>query len=481
MKERKLISDLFEVFFKDLRLISIHAVCTRFPLNIIFVNHLPFHRKEIIMKNLFSLLCVLAVIGTASAALVPNGDFESTVGTAAGWDVWTGGGSVVAREYTTGGNPDGYVDLAAPVGAGWFGWYQVTPLPFEVLGAPAGSTITLQADMKSFDTNFYAAGIKLEGVGGYAAEAEATGPITSNWETYSVDLITDSTNTGLTFSLMCLAGESGERSTDGFDNCELIVGGKALFPVPTVGALLPYDTTTLTWANPASVGYVDAYLLESDVPLNDPNLGPDVFDPGVMVLTVTGNSADVTGLLIADKYYYWAVHVTEPNTTVHQGFTWNFLASGDSIPVVDAGVDQYLETTGSPMVLDLSATVTDDGAPTITWTDISNAGGRDQDTVVTINNATAAYTTVTLENLVSGIVNGWYQFQITVDDGVNLPVTDQVTVGVYGTCKEAAVADPDDTYDAVGDLDGSCKVDLVDFALFAQSWLDCDALRVTCP
>ena len=38
----------------------------------------------------------------------------------------------------------------------------------------------------------------------------------------------------------------------------------------------------------------------------------------------------------------------------------------DSVPTVDAGADQYLETTGTGMVLSLNATVTDDGTPTIT-------------------------------------------------------------------------------------------------------------------
>ncbi|MHC4962689.1 MAG: hypothetical protein ACYTGA_11300, partial [Planctomycetota bacterium] len=67
------------------------------------------------MKNLFALLCVLAVIGTANAALVPNGDFESTVGTAEGWDMWVGPAPTSAdgAEYTTGGNPDGYVSIDA--------------------------------------------------------------------------------------------------------------------------------------------------------------------------------------------------------------------------------------------------------------------------------------------------------------------------------------------------------------------------------
>ena len=133
------------------------------------------------------------------------------------------------------------------------------------------------------------------------------------------------------------------------------------------------------------------------------------------------------------------------------------------------------------MVLTVGAIVTDDGPVTITWSDISNLDDRDPDTTLLIDSPSTVVTDITLTNTVSGVVNGWYTFLITVDDGVNPAVTDEVNVGVYGTCAEAAAADPADGWVSVGDLDGSCKTDLVDFALFAGSWLDCDALRVSCP
>jgi hypothetical protein len=101
------------------------------------------------------------------------------------------------------------------------------------------------------------------------------------------------------------------------------------------------------------------------------------------------------------------------------------------------------------------------------------------ETTVTINSSATAATTVTLTNPGNTIppntdpetVNGYYQFKITVDDGVNPPVADTVIVGVYPTCGAAAAGDPDDLWDATGDLDSSCKVDLADFALFAANWL----------
>jgi hypothetical protein len=449
------------------------------------------------MKNVLVLLTVFAAIGTVNAALVPNGDFESPVGTAEGWDVWAGGGTVNAHEFTTNGNPDGYVDIAAAAGT-WAGWYQQTPLPFAVLGAPAGSTITLQADIKNFGGNLNAAGLKLEAVGGAAVDFGERPGVTTSWATYSIDLVTNPGNTGLIFSLMTIPADAGGASTDGFDNAQLIVGGKALFPVPIVGAFLPDNTTALTWVNPDPSSPSDpvtatAYLLESEVLLNDPNLGPDVFDSGVVALDVDPTdyqSADTTGLLTVGKHYYWAVHVTDPNgggPVTTQGFTWYFIATGDSVPEVNAGADQYLVTEGSGMILNLDATVTDDedaGPVTITWADLTVAADKNPNTVVALNDTAIEDPTVTLTNAVDGEVTGYYIFEITVDDGVNPAVTDQVIVNVLGTCGEAADADPNDDYDITGDLNLDCKKDLADFAIFAAAWLDCNTNRpgdVTCP
>ena len=434
------------------------------------------------------------MIGSMNAALVPNGDFESSVGTAEGWDVWAGGGTVNAAEYTTGGNPDGYVDLDAAAGT-WAGWYQNTPLSFETLGAPAGSTITLQADIKNFGGNLNSAGLKLEGKGGTGTEVAERPGVTTEWATYSVELLTDPTNTGLVFNLMTIPADAGGASTDGFDNCQLIVGRKALFPVPIVDGLVPGSTTELTWINPdpnspSEPVTATAYLLESDTLLaEDPNLGPDVFDDGVQTLTVTGESADVTGKLLPNKYYYWAVHTADPNAggdpIVTQGFTWHFEVSSDTTPIVDAGDDQYLVTTGSPMTINLDATVSDDelaGPVTITWTNETAEGDANPNTVITYDpNEFVEDPTLTLTNAVDGEVTGYYQFQISVDDGVWPAVTDQVIIGVYGTCAEAAEGDPDDDWDTTGDLDGNCKKDLADFALLAADWLGCNANRIICP
>ena len=100
--------------------------------------------------------------------------------------------------------------------------------------------------------------------------------------------------------------------------------------------------------------------------------------------------------------------------------------------------------------------------------------------MVTIVSPNTKNTTVTLTNS-TGSVTGYYQFTLTVTDTASQTTADSVVVGVYATCAAAAIADPNDPYDGVGDFNGDCKVDFADFAIFAGKWLACDSLRRPCP
>jgi hypothetical protein len=442
------------------------------------------------MKKVLVMLALCLMTVRVNAALVPNGDFESPVGTAAGWDVWAGGGTVNAHEFTTGGNPDGYVDLNAAAGT-WAGWYQPTPLPFTVLGAPAGSTITLQADIKNFGGNLNSAGLKLEATGGVLTEYGERPGVTTSWATYSINLVTNPSNTGLIFSLMTVPADAGGASIDGFDNAQLIVGGKALFPVPIVGGTLPAANDVLSWTNPdpnnpADTITADVFILETDTLLTkDPNLGPTILDPGVVQV---GNDITDEFLVLSDagytlqagKYYYWAVHITDPEIGVVEGFDWYFLATDDAPPFnISAGADQYVWLVGGTKQFTLTGTYTDDGKSPVTvlWEDISNPLEQAPGTTVTINSPNSTATTVDVDG------DGWYLFSFTVTDAAGSG-SDTVNVGVYVSACAAAYADPDDiqaTYPGGhGDIDGDCDVDLEDFALLAESWLDCMSDKLGC-
>lgn len=99
------------------------------------------------MKNLLALLMVFAVIGTASAAPVNNGDFEDPLGPAAFWEA-AGGGTWSAGEETTGGNLGGYITLECASGD-WSIWYQSVNEDLNVVGITSDSeTVTVSGDLK---------------------------------------------------------------------------------------------------------------------------------------------------------------------------------------------------------------------------------------------------------------------------------------------------------------------------------------------
>ena len=428
----------------------------------------------------------------ANPALVYNGGFDTV---SQGWNA-TGEGAWASSYASTGGNPGGYISLQGADDT-WSIWYEVGLESLAAWGIPAETTVTCSADIIDLGTggNDDQGGLKAESwdsatLTNLGDSGEQIFTTTGSWASYSFDYTISPGADAFKLVVLNVNNDgSGVTAKYGFDNVRVTIPGgtPALKPVPNVG--LNYDplATSIRWQNPDPKNPADtvtavAYLLESDVAMTeDPNLGPAVFDPGVVALTVDSGQESATVALSAYKHYYWAVHVTDPNSgspVTVPGYVWNF-QTNNTPPTANAGADQYLVSTGSGMVLNLDATVTDDGTPTITWTDITVATDKDPNTTVTINSTGTEDTTVTLTGDVA--VTGYYQFEIFVDDGVNPVVTSQVIAGVYPTCADAAAGDPDDTWDSTGDLDGSCTVDLADWALFAATWLDCNSLRRTCP
>jgi hypothetical protein len=455
------------------------------------------------MKKTVIFLMVFAMIGIANATFFTNnGNFESPLGPGSGWNIWQGGGTT-AHQWTSGGNPGGYVSLDNSA-TGWAGWFDINGVGGElkVYGIPAGTTIIFSADMKSISGALGAAGLKMESWNDVPAQISASAepifPITTSWASYSITYTIAPNATRLVGSLMNLASDLVPQAAAhiGFDNARITIAGvstqPALRPIPIVGSgVNPVVTTSLAWENPAPKNPSDtvtatAYLLGTNAPLvKDPNLGPTVFDPGVVALTVDPGQQSASVSLALNKYYYWAVHATDPNSpgspVTAKGFTWNF-QTNDLPPVVTAPANQYLVATASPMTITLNSTVSDDKPGyTIAWTDITAAADKDPATTVVINTPAAEDTTVTLTNA-TGSVSGYYRFTLTVTDSASQQVVKTpVIVGVYATCKDAAIGNPDDPYNAAGDLNGDCKVNLADFAIFAADWLKCNSLRITCP
>jgi hypothetical protein len=433
------------------------------------------------MKNLLVLLLVFAIVSTASATFVTNGECTTNM---AGWNA-SGGAPWLAGYSATGGNPGGYATLWTSQG-GWSCWYQVGVEDLNTLGIPAGTTVILQADVNAIGTSpLTDASLKIESYtsAGVQIEAVATGfhmVANNTWETHATAEYGIPSNAA-SLKAVLVAIATTAPGTYGFDNVEILIpsrfgGTPALRPVPIIGAGMNLANKVISWTNPKGAINADVYMEELTTPSE---YAYPQLDGTLIAHNTTAQSLTVPSI-VANKYYYWEVDVNMGGGTVVPGFIWVF-QTYDSPPTVDAGPNQYLVATASPMTLTLNATASDDhGITTYAWTDITAAGNKDPATVVTIVSPNTKNTTVTLTNS-TGSVTGYYQFTLTVTDTASQTTADSVVVGVYSTCAAAAIADPNDPYDGVGDFNGDCKVDFADFAIFAGKWLACDSLRRPCP
>jgi hypothetical protein len=446
---------------------------------------------------ILALLCILVTV-PAGAVLVNNGGFDTN---AAGWGFAGGPGQEVPTEEATGGNPGGYVTIETGPD-NWATWYQTDTEYLTDLGIPAGTVVTYQCDMIDLG------GAGLTDQGGFKAESWQGGgtkltpgdgvdvyfDVTSSWETYSFDYTMEDGTDNLKFILVNVTYDpSGDTAKYGFDNAEITIPGgtPALRPIPSVGAGLAAANDVLSWVNPdpnspGDTVTADVYILESDVALTDPNMGP--LDPGVILVAFDTadefvDLSDAGFTVEANKYYYWKVDVvdSDPAIGVIEGFEWNFQTADSPPSDVSAGVDQYLWlTTGGVKQFTLTGSYANSGPSplVILWEDISNPLDQAPGTTVTINSPDSAVTTVD----VSG--DGWFLFSLTVSDDIGSG-TDEVNVGVYVDACAAANADPDDiaaTYPGGhGDIDGDCDTDLTDFALMASSWMECMSDKLVCP
>lgn len=442
------------------------------------------------MKKLLLILATFAIIGISNAALVNNGGFDVN---AADWNAAGGGGAWAPGHVATGGNPGGYLTLQA-ANQTWSVWYQVGTESLAAWGIPAGTTVTVQGDLIDLGTagNNTLAGLKIESWStANLGEGASTFTATNAWKSFSFDYTIHAEATAVKLITTNVNYNNLGVAKYGFDNIELLIAGgtPALKPIPAVGGTLPTVNDVLSWTNPdpndpADTVTADVFILQSNTPLTDPNLGPAMVEPGCVQVAndITAESLDLSDAgynLMADKYYYWAVHVTDDGKVV-KGFDWHFLSSGDAPPAnISAGADQYVWLVNGTRQFTLTGTYTDDNESPITiqWADISNPLEQAPGTTVTINNPNAATTTVNVNG------DGWFLFSFTVSDQQGTG-TDNVNVGVYVNACAAAKADPTDIaakYPAGhGDIDGDCDTDLADFALLASSWIDCMSPKLGC-
>ena len=294
---------------------------------------------------------------------------------------------------------------------------------------------------------------------------------------------------------------------------------QAYDPNPKNGAVVGTDfVTALSWTNPdpnnppADTITSDVYFLDAGLTqlAEDPNMGPDITDPGVVQIAddIDAETLDLTTVTPAvlpfedDHYYYWAVHCTDPhadpngNPVTTQGDIWYFF-TGDSAPQPSKPVDQYMWLSQDDSAIpggdgpsniryfQVTASYIDDGKSPITDANLVNLNWDWADGELGIvevsdvhdpetKTVTAVYRTIYAEDgdpNNTTVFPGYWEIRLDVTDGTG---TAHGTAGihrVFETCGEAAAADPDDPYDGYYDTNSDCIVSLPDFADFAEAWL----------
>lgn len=270
--------------------------------------------------------------------------------------------------------------------------------------------------------------------------------------------------------------------------------GAAFDPEPADGAYVGLDINQLSWSapdpnNPADTIACDVYFEADD---GDPN-----FYGAPVATGITDGSillADYGITLQDETSYTWRVDCTDPNTpgnpVTTTGAVWTFHVT-DVPPVVTAGDDQYLwiymddlDTEPNQVTFAVTGTYTDDGKSPITraeWVQGTHQGGG---TVSILSQSEPVPGTI--EAVVNATASGWLSLRLEVEDAAGL-ATDSMNVGIYNSCLEAALEDPNDKKITEtwpngqhGDINGDCKTNLEDFAILASTWIECMTAKAGC-
>lgn len=274
------------------------------------------------------------------------------------------------------------------------------------------------------------------------------------------------------------------RTVGGLDFDDVSVRKAGAFnPSPADGANVGLDLTELSWINPVvkdpnnDTIMCDVYFEADD---GDPNFN----SPAV----VTGLEADSLvlgdyGITLADDTtYYWRVDCTDPNgggLIFYEGDIWTFKVA-DLPPAVDAGDDQVVwlnmeDGDGNPAIATVTVvgTYTDDGKSPIV-----SAAWSVQGPANIVSQSEPVAGTVVAEVAVNGA--NPVTLTLNVEDSAGIG-SDSLVVTAYADCIDAAVADGEISQaDAAGDINRDCKVNMDDFTILAEKWLECLSAKGGC-
>jgi len=247
------------------------------------------------------------------------------------------------------------------------------------------------------------------------------------------------------------------------DEVSLIWNGGAGISIGNITGISPYDGETvmagdvdLSWTNldpwdPNDSVWVDVWF------------GTDLISDYTKVVEAGENTTTVqVNAPVIGETYYWQVDSYldgSPTGDPNVGDVWVFYVA-DLPPSVEAGDDMI---TWSGQEVQLAPTVVDNDLSGLTY-----AWSAEPDTGVVFSDDEIEAPTVTITK--AGGDAATVTLTLEVDDSVNPPVTDVMTIDVYDNnclaAKAAGLAETD-----AGDFDADCDTDIEDFVEMALTWL----------
>lgn len=236
----------------------------------------------------------------------------------------------------------------------------------------------------------------------------------------------------------------------------------------------------LSWSAPADPNLDPAYPVTYDIYM-DPNsanvaAGNCVYES----LSQSATTFDPAPDMDYFTTYYWRVdthakldYLSEPN--VYTGQVLSFTTEQENTaPVIDAGnsIVTWLEAVQGGLLLNSPALSDLEGDATVEWA--AQPRFPSLPGTISFDDASLTHPTVTITHA------GIYTLTVTASDGVNPASTDSLRITVYEDSCQAAKNNPNAAYvKNTFDLDNNCVVDLDDFSVFAQNWLDDTSLTVS--
>jgi hypothetical protein len=238
----------------------------------------------------------------------------------------------------------------------------------------------------------------------------------------------------------------------------------------TENSFLSAGQVTLSWTLPDPC--VPGQAVPVDVYITDDYWALMNFtDPASIRVLSQSNAPNVTVTVEGQRRYWWAVdaYVGSPSDPVYSPI-FSFYV-GNQAPTVEISADPPAAwlPDGNDVMLD--ATITDDVTETEQITKTWSVVSEPSENAAFIHNVNAEDTLVSFKEL------GTYTLRLTADDGevADNIGTAEITIRVFENSCDAAKSVPGFAL-MTGDLNADCRNDFLDFAIFADGWLDCNAL-----